>query len=87
MKKISILILFILTAVFIMMGPLFLKPSTAQAVRFDGVVPFATTAGFMGFFDQKDGKIYLYDQDMKECITTAQVETLGAPLKMLQKSK
>ena len=40
------------------------KQTSAQSVQFDGVVPFSTTGGLMGFFNQKDGKLYLYDPNL-----------------------
>ena len=66
----------------------FLRSSEAQletrAVQFDHVIPFATFGGFTGFFDQKTGRVYFYDTNLKECIQAFQVEELGSTLKAIK---
>ena len=52
----------------------------AQVPSFVGVVPFTTVGGLMGFFDQKDGKVYLYDGNLKNCILVSQLKELGKPM-------
>ena len=56
------------------------KQASAQNLTFNNVVPFMTTGGMMGFFDQKDGSIYLYAPDLSECLQIVQLTALGKPL-------
>ena len=56
------------------------KYSAAQPVGFPNVMPFVTPSGLVGLFDQKDGKMYLYDANLEECFMISQVNTLGEPL-------
>lgn len=63
-----------------------LKHSAASANKFDGVVPFSTEGGLMGFFNQNDGKIYLYDGNLQNCVLVSQMDELGRPIiKMFEK--
>jgi len=62
------------------------KTSSANPGSFDGVIPFTTSEGLIGFFDQKDGKVYIYDGDLANCLQVAQVDTLGKAMKILQKN-
>ena len=34
----------------------------AEGRGFSGVIPFNTPAGMLGFFDQNNGKIYVYEK-------------------------
>ena len=52
----------------------------AQGTGFAGVYPFWTSGGMLGFFNQNDGRIYLYDQNLKNLYTTARLESLGIPM-------
>jgi hypothetical protein len=36
--------------------------------------------GMTGFLDRRNGKLYLYDAALKECVGVRQVTQLGAPL-------
>ena len=54
--------------------------SSAGANKFDGIVPFASSAGFFGFFNQNDGKVYFYSGDTKECSRVLRLDELGKPL-------
>lgn len=70
---------FILLAV-VILGVLYclpLKQSAAAGGKFEGVIPFTTVGGLMGFFNQNDGKVYLYDGNLKNCILVSQLEELG----------
>lgn len=57
---------------------------SAQSSSFAQVTPFSTLTGLFGFFDQRNGKIYLYDRDFKECLFQFELEELGKPIKKLQ---
>ena len=47
---------------------------------FEKVIPFATATGRLGFFDQSNGKIFVYDENWKNCVFKGQVKSLGEPL-------
>jgi hypothetical protein len=57
-----------------------LRYSTALASKFDGVIPFSTASGLIGFFNQNDGKIYVYDGNLQNCILVSQILELGRPI-------
>lgn len=59
--------------------------STAQSKNFYTVVPFVTQAGRMGFFDQENGKIYIYDNDVKSPLFVAQLTDLGMPIEQIDR--
>lgn len=72
----------ILMGLVILVSVWMLRPQTglAQANTFAGVVPFSTSAGTFGFFDQNSGKLYMYDNNLTKCIFIGQVENLGEPI-------
>ncbi len=53
---------------------------SAQSSHFSSVIPFFTSIGRMAFFDQGSGKLYIYDEDGKECLYKGQLSELGKPL-------
>lgn len=65
---------------------MYLKPSAATNGRFSGVIPFTTPLGLVGFFDQNDGKIYFYNEDLQKCISVSQVGRLGEPVEIIKRS-
>lgn len=56
------------------------KQALAQNLKFEGITAFTTTGGMMGFFDQKDGMLYLYEPDLTKCVLIVQLTALGEPL-------
>ena len=44
---------------------------------FPGVSVFTTPAGRLGFFEQGTGKIYLYDDNLSDCVFVGQLTKLG----------
>ena len=63
-----------------------LRHSAALANKFDGVIPFSTASGLIGFFNQNDGKIYIYDGNLQNCIFVSQMLELGRPIiKIIEK--
>lgn len=56
------------------------KQASAQNLAFNGIATFMTTGGMLGFFDQKDGTVYLYDPDLSQCLQIVQLTVLGKPL-------
>jgi hypothetical protein len=61
-----------------------LREVKAQVNSFEGVTTFTTVGGLMGFFNPKDGKVYLYDGNLKNCILVSQLEELGKPMKTVE---
>ena len=57
------------------------KKSEAQTAGFAGVYPFWTSGGMMGFFDQTDGRVYLYDQNLENLFMVSKLEKLGDKMK------
>ncbi len=83
MKK-SILILIGITAG--TLGTFLLTaPSRAQSVNFVNVMPFVSPSGRIGFFDQSNGKIFIYDNDARECVFRGQLTELGKQIMHLEK--
>ncbi len=59
----------------------FTQASAAEGPsNFEKVIPFTTATGRLGFFDQNNGSIVVYDENWKHCVFTGQLKTLGAPL-------
>ena len=86
MKKIflaNLVILLISIGIFLGINA---KLSSAAGHSFTQVVPFSTAIGALGFFDQSDGKVYLYDQSFKKCIFKLQVSQLGEPIELIESS-
>ncbi len=72
---------FLLAAViFAVLGQVFPKITDAQAGNFSGVMPFWTSGGWLGLFNQNDGRIYFYDDKMQQCVITMRLDKLGEPL-------
>ena len=85
MKKIALIVTCIaLTVTNIIL--LSTRNSTAQQAAFFNVLPFMTQAGRMGFFNQEDGTIYIYDSDVKELLFKAQLKELGTPIDHLERN-
>lgn len=56
----------------------------APKIPFEHVVPFTTTGGFFGFFNQADGKVYLYDAQLERLVLEAEMAELGKPPKVIR---
>ncbi len=53
--------------------------SKAEGKNFTGVMPFMTSAGYFGLFNQNDGKVYIYDGDINKCVFEGKIDELGKP--------
>lgn len=82
MKKLLVTI-FLVLVFFLSILVVHLRQSSADSKDFNGVVPFTTVGGLMGFFNQIDGKIYLYDGNMQNCVYISQLKELGKPMKII----
>jgi hypothetical protein len=63
-------------------GLLFQLKSTSAESRFAQVIPFGEGSG-VKFFDQRDGKIYVYDNNMK-FVSSYQLSDLGQPIEPVE---
>jgi hypothetical protein len=77
------LVVLVLLAVVLRVGVPSSLAAPSAPPAFAGVVPFTTVGGLMGFFDSRDGKVYLYDGNLDKCVMVKQVQRLGQPLKKL----
>ena len=83
-KKVSLLLIVIAV---LSWGLLTTTQSKATGKSFSGVVPFATSGDRFGFFDQGNGKIYLYDSNISQCVFIGQLEDLGKPIQAVDVNK
>jgi hypothetical protein len=61
--------------------------SKAQNKNFAGVLPFITTTNRVGFFNQNNGKIYMYDSNINQCLFIGQLTELGQAIQEIPKSQ
>ena len=55
----------------------------AQSKSFVGILPFVTSSDRMGFLDQSNGRIYLYDNNFSQCVFIGQLQELGQPIQVV----
>jgi len=58
----------------------------AESLNFSSVIAFATDRGRLAFFDQTNGKLYVYDGEGRTCLFQAQLKELGKPFENVQKT-
>ena len=75
MNKTTTLLLIIIACLSFLLGSTL--QSKAQNKNFAGVIPFMTGGDRLGFFDQSNGKIYLYDNNFTQCLFSGQIQALG----------
>ena len=80
MKKLSLVNLILLILNIFMLLTIFPQGMAAPAPSLSNVVPFATSGGYVGFFDQNDGTVYIYDGFLKDCALISRIEKLGEPM-------
>jgi hypothetical protein len=51
---------------------------------FPGVVPFTMSSGRFGFFEQGTGRVFIYDDNLSECVYIGQLKKLGDPVIQLK---
>ena len=97
MKKLSLFGSFLVLVILGAFLAFFLKSSRAESLeeslkfgsgslglKFDRVIPFATSGGLIGFFDQKTGHVYIYDGNLKDCVLISRIEALGSSMKPIK---
>ena len=57
----------------------------AQSKSFVGILPFATSTDRIGFLDQSNGKVYIYDDNVSRCIFEGQIQQLGQPIQTISR--
>ena len=77
MNKTSIALLISIACASFLLGQTI--TSKAEGKSFAGVMPFMTSAGYFGLFNQNDGKVYIYDGDIKKCVYEGKFDELGKP--------
>jgi hypothetical protein len=55
----------------------------AQSKTFANVIPFATSTDRIGFFDQNSGSVYIYDNNLSECVFKGKMSDLGGTIHKL----
>lgn len=74
----------LLTGILINAGAGVSRAQETPKIPFEHVVPFTTTGGFFGFFNQADGKVYLYDAQLERLVLEAQMTELGQPPQVIR---
>lgn len=81
MNKIATYLMIIMTALCLILVAT--RQSPAQDKSFAGIIPFVTSNDRVGFFNQTNGRIYLYDSNVSKCEFIGQVESLGQPINVI----
>ncbi len=82
MKKLTISFL-ILAAVTAIYSTISTTQLAAETTNFSTVSAFSFSTGRVGFFDRSNGKLYIYEGDLKTCVFSGQITELGKPLEPL----
>ncbi len=56
--------------------------SKAQEKGFAGIAPFAIN-NRVGFLDQATGRVYIYDNNINQCLFIGQITGLGNPIEII----
>jgi len=78
MNKLTAFLMVVITALCFVLGTTI--QSKAQNKAYTTIVPFPTGVDRVGFLDQSNGRIYVYDSNMTKCIFVGQIESLGKPV-------
>jgi hypothetical protein len=84
MNKTTAFLLIVITALSFILGAT--VQSKAQNKNYSGIVPFATGGDRIGFFDQSNGRVYIYDNNIVNCLFVAQIQSLGQPINIISAS-
>ena len=80
MNKISIFLMIVIVALSFTLGTT--MQSKAQDKSYSSIVPFVT-ANRVGFLDQSNGRIYMYDSNITQCLFVGQIQSLGQPIQAI----
>ena len=81
MNKITAFLVVLITALSFILGAT--VQGKAQNKSFAGIIPFGTTGDRIGFLDQTNGRIYVYDNNISQCVFTGQITGLGQPIEII----
>ncbi len=84
MNKITVFLVIVITALSFILGAT--MQSKAENKSLAGIMPFSTTSNRIGFLNQIDGRIYVYDDNLSQCIFVGQITGLGNPIQTISKS-
>jgi len=78
MNKITLFLVIVIGALSFCLGTT--KQSKAQDKNFTGIIPFVISNDRVGFFDQSNGRVYIYDNHISQCLFIGQIQSLGQPV-------
>lgn len=81
MNKITVFLLVIIMALSFLLGAS--MQSKAENKTYTGIMPFVTSNDRIGFVDQNNGRIYIYDSNISKCLFIGQIDTLGQSINTL----
>ncbi len=81
MNKITVFLLIVIMTLSFGLGTT--MQSKAQNKNYTGIVPFVTSNNRVGFLDQSNGRVYIYDSDIIKCLFVGQIESLGQPINII----
>ena len=81
MNKLTTLLTIVIIALSFTLGTT--MQSKAQNKSFVGILPFVTSSDRIGFLDQSNGRIYIYDNNVSQCLYIGQIQDLGQPIQAL----
>ena len=58
--------------------------SRAESKTFATIIPFVSSSDRVGFFDQSNGKIYMYDSSISQCLFVGQISELGQSIQTIK---
>jgi len=81
MNKTTAFLLIVITALSFILGAT--MQSKAQDKNYSGIVPFVTSNNRVGFMDQSNGRVYIYDSNIVNCLFVGQIKSLGEPINII----
>ena len=84
MNKFTLFLIMVITILSFSLGAT--MQGHASNKNFIGVIPFITSNNRVGFFDQNNGRIYMYDDNISQCLFSGQLSELGQEIQTLNKS-
>ena len=81
MNKISVFLVIVIMALSFGLGTT--MQSKAQDKNYSGIVPFVTSNDRVGFLDQSNGRVYVYDNNLVNCLFVGQIQSLGQPINII----
>jgi hypothetical protein len=82
MNRITVLSVIVIIALSFSLGAM--QSRAQEKTNFAGIIPFVTSNNRVGFFDQKTGLIYMYDDNISQCTFIGQLSQLGQPVQIIK---